>query len=161
MKQLKWLWRMQSLSTALSAWIYIQLRVCLLACRLCFVEAFCWHSLYSTAASTCYKCNSSRPHRNETNQGVISSRASQSENSLFDETSHGLEKAPGPNRQSSQAWLFQSTFMLSLIPLTSLGRCSPDTALPSLGAVVAATPHSTPHWLPFDISNCAKGGDSF
>ncbi len=40
--------------------------------------------------------------------------------------------------------------------ITSLGRSPADTSLPSLGVVVGATPHSTPHWLPFGITKCTR-----
>ncbi len=44
---------------------------------------------------------------------------------------------------------------------TRLGRCPEDTSSPSLGAVVGAAPHSTPHWLPFGITKCTKRGGRF
>ncbi len=43
----------------------------------------------------------------------------------------------------------------------SRGRCNADAAFPSLEAVVAATTHSTPHWLPFGITKCTNRGGSF
>ncbi len=68
--------------------------------------------------------------------------------------------------RGSIAYLLQTTNTLSpgkqqKMHVTSLGRCPADTALPSIGAVVEAAPHSILHWLPFAITKCAKRDGSF